>query len=144
MNSGGLGYATQAAFLSESVDCNTRQEARIPIDEVEAGITNDGVEALKLGHGHLHETLRLIYLKNKGVKETARTMQRAESTIHAQLSRADQVLAAWFTERKRRKEAEAQQLQQQIEAARPAYTHAALPPPPKRKRGTLKLGSFPT
>lgn len=144
MNGGGLGFATQAAFLNEAVDCDGRQEARIPIDEVEASITNDAVEALKLGHGHLHQTLRLFYLKGEGIKGTARTMRRAESTIHAQLGQADALLATWFTERKRRKEAEGEALRKQIEAARPAYTMVALPAPPKRKRGTLKLRGFTT
>jgi hypothetical protein len=144
MNGGGLGFATQAAFLNEAVDCDTRQEARIPIDEVEASITNDAVEALKLGYGHLHQTLRLYYLRGEGIKGTARSMRRAESTIHAQLGQADALLATWFADRKRRKEAEAEQLRRQIEAARPAYTMAPLPAPPKRKRGTLKLRSFTT
>jgi hypothetical protein len=49
-------------------------------------------------------------------------MRRAESTIKAQLGQADQLLATWFTERKRRKEGEAAGLRKQIEAARPAYT----------------------
>ena len=141
MNGAGLGFASQAAFLREAVDCDGRPEARIPIDEVEASITNDAVETLKLGYGHLHQTLRLYYLRGEGIKGTARMMRRAESTIHMQLARADALLAAWFAERKRRKEAEGQALRQQIEAARPSYTRIPLAEPvkPIRTRRTLKV-----
>lgn len=146
MNGGGLGFATQAVFLTEAVDCDGRQEARIPIDEVEAGVTHEGVEGLKLGHGHLYETLRHIYLRGEGIKQTARIMRRAESTIKAQLAQADALLAAWFAERRRRKAEEAEALRRQIEAARPAYARLPLPEPdkPALKRGTLKLRSFTT
>lgn len=143
MNGGGLGFATQSAFLNEPVD-GGQPATRIPIDEVEAGITNDAVEALKLGRGHLHQTLRLYYLRGEGIKGTARIMRRAESTIKAQLAQADALLATWFSERKERKARQAQELRQQIEAARPSYLQAPLPPPPKRRRGTLKLKSFTT
>lgn len=143
MTAGGLGYSTQAAFLSEAVDCDGRNDAHIPIDEVEAGVTNEAVEALKLGHGHLHQTLRLYYLKGIGIKGTAAAMRRAESTIKAQLAQADGLLATWFAARKRRMESEAQQLRQKIEAARPAHLRVPLPPPPmKQKRRKLKLRSF--
>jgi hypothetical protein len=67
-------------------------------------VTDEAVESLKLGYGHLHKTLQLFYLAGKGIKETARVMERAESTIKAQLERADALLAVWFAERKRRKE----------------------------------------
>lgn len=144
MNGGGLGYASSAAFLAEAVDCDRQLEARIPIDEVEGSITHDAVEALKLGHGHLHQTLRLFYLRGEGIKGTARIMRRAESTIKAQLAQADALLALWFAERRRRKEAEAQELRRKIEAARPAYTSVPLPEPAKRPRGKLRLRGFTT
>jgi hypothetical protein len=140
MNGGGLGFATQSSFLSEAVDCDQQLQARIPTDDVEASITNDAVEALKLGYGHLHQTLRLYYLKGEGIKGTARIMRRAESTIHTQLAQADALLATWFSERKRRQDEAAAQLRAKIEAARPAYTRTELPPVARRRRGTLKLG----
>ncbi len=96
---GGLGYASQSAFLNEHDD--SRYEARVPVDEVDASVTHQAVESLKLGKGHLHKTLQLIYLKGVGIKAAARTMHRAESTIKAQLEQADALLAAWFTERSR-------------------------------------------
>lgn len=110
---GGLGYATQSILLVERVDGGER-EARIPVDEIEAAVTDEAVEALKLGYGHLHKTLHLIYLRGVGIKETARAMDRGESTIKAQLDRADQLLAQWFTERQRRKAAEAEALRAKL------------------------------
>lgn len=115
---GGLGYATQSVLLAERVDGD--RQAFVPVDEIEAGVTDEAVESLKLGYGHLHKTLQLFYLAGKGIKETARVMERAESTIKAQLERADALLAVWFAERKRRKEAEASQLRAALEARRPA------------------------
>lgn len=136
---GGLGFATQAAFLSDVAMRDQPLEARIPVDEVEASVTHLAVEGLKLGHGHLHQTLRLYYLKGLGIKGTATTMQRAESTIKAQLAQADHLLAVWFNARAERQRQVAAQVRQQIEAARPVKLLAPLPEPPKRKRRTLKL-----
>ena len=90
-------------------------------------------------------TVCLYYLKGQGIKQTARTMRRAESTVKANLVQADQLLALWFNERRRRKDAEAQALRAQIEAARPAKLADVVLPPRKRKRPTLKLkGGFTT
>jgi hypothetical protein len=112
---GGLGYATQSVLLTERVD-GDRAEAWVPVDEVEAAVTDEAVDALKLGYGHLHKTLQLFYLRGAGIKETARVMQRAESTIKAQLERSDALLATWFAERKRRREAAAADLRAKLKS----------------------------
>jgi hypothetical protein len=116
--SGGLGYATQSVLLANPVDGGDR-EAWVPVDEIEAAVTDLAVESLKLGHGHLHKTLELFYLRGVGIKETATRMQRAESTIKAQLERADHLLAQWFAEHKRRKDEAAQAFRNKLDAARP-------------------------
>jgi hypothetical protein len=115
---GGLGYATQSVLLTERVD-GDRAEAWVPVDEVEAAVTDEAVDALKLGYGHLHKTLQLFYLRGAGIKETSRVMQRAESTIKAQLERADALLATWFADRKRRREAAAADLRAQLKSFTP-------------------------
>jgi hypothetical protein len=115
---GGLGYATQSVLLTERVD-GDRAEAWVPVDEVEAAVTDEAVDALKLGYGHLHKTLQLFYLRGAGIKETSRVMQRAESTIKAQLERADALLATWFADRKRRREAAAADLRAQLNSFTP-------------------------
>jgi predicted metal-dependent TIM-barrel fold hydrolase len=140
MNSGGIGWATRSAYLTERVD-GDRPEARVPVDEVEAAITDEGVQSLLVTYADLHRTLTLIYLKGIGVAATARNTQRAVSTIHAQLAHADQLLATWFIERKKRKEAEASALRQQLEAARPVKLQGVVIEPPKRSKRTLRLGN---
>lgn len=132
MQSGGLGYATRSSFLADPVDRDV-QEARLPVDEVEAGITDEAVRGLRVTHEHLHRTIELIYLTGCGVREASRRTGRAESTVHAQLSQADVVLSGWFAERKRLKAEQAQMLQQQLRAARPARLEAAELPPVDRR-----------
>lgn len=102
---GALGFASQSSFLSEAATSGFR-EATVPVDDVDACITNDAVESLKPDREHLYRTLHLMYLKGAGIKETARAMSRAESTIHAQLGQADVYLAEWFRDRKHRMDAQ--------------------------------------
>lgn len=94
---GGLGFATQSAFLAERVD--RYREAQLPVDDVDAEVTNQAVESLRDGKQHLYKTLQCIYVKGIGIKMTARMMARAESTISANLDSADHVLSEWFNAR---------------------------------------------
>lgn len=135
---GGLGYATSSILLMERVDGGNR-DVMLPVDEIEAGETNEGVEALRGPHSDLHRTLELYYLAGVGIKETALAVHRAESTVKAQLARADQVLAEWFAVRKRLKEEAARALRAKLDEMRPAkLLHVTLPEPPP-VAGTLKL-----
>lgn len=94
---GGLGYATQSVLLSEAVD--RYRETQIPVDDVDAEVTNQAVESLRNGKAHLYMTLQFIYVKGIGIKMTARMMARAESTIKANLDSADHALSEWFNAR---------------------------------------------
>ena len=96
-SSGGLGYATQSVLLAERVD--RYREVMIPVDEVDASVTNTAVESLRPSRSHLYVTLQHIYIQGVGIKETARHMARAESTIKANLDSADHALSEWFGER---------------------------------------------
>mgnify|MGYP003585805906 CR=1 FL=1 len=59
MNGNGLGFARHSAFL---YDRNlSDRELRVPVDEVEASITNDAVEALKVPRPRVYEVLQLVY-----------------------------------------------------------------------------------
>lgn len=95
----GLGYSSQSAFLNAGADPGRYRESSVPIDEVDAAVTDMAVASLKLGHGHLHQTLHLYYLKGMGITGTARAMRRAVSTVHAQLGQADALIATWFRDR---------------------------------------------
>lgn len=96
---GGLGYATQAAFLKVAASTDRYRECVIPVDDVDAALTNSAVESLRGDKMHLYITLQFIYIKNLGVKETARRMARAESTVKAALDAADHALSQWFGDR---------------------------------------------
>lgn len=100
-SSGGLGFATRSVLLAEPRD--GYRESVIPVDEVDAALTNDAVESLKPARVHLHATLHHIYIAGIGIKETARRQAKAESTIKAHLEQADHALSAWFGERAEKK-----------------------------------------
>lgn len=93
---GGLGYASQAAFLAIAGSSDRYREAAMPVNDVDAELTNSAVESLRVSQAHLYATLQFIYIKNLGIKETARRMMRAESTIKANLDAADHALSQWF------------------------------------------------
>ena len=95
---GGLGFKSQSSFLNEATTDRYRESA-IPVDDIDASVTNSAVESLRVGRPHLYLTLQYIYPRGLGIKETARRMGRAESTIKAQLDDADHALAKWFIDR---------------------------------------------
>lgn len=95
-NSGGLGFASQAAFLAIVVDGS--RESPLPVDEIDAEKMDRAVESLRDGKGHLHRTLQLHYIKGMSIKGVALNMARAESTIKANLEQADHALQAWFND----------------------------------------------
>ncbi len=94
--SGGLGFATRSVLASEVWSRGSYNGVLIPVHEQEAEQTNQAVESLKLSKSHLYVTLECIYLKDLGIKATAKRMARAESTIKAQLEQADHAIAAWL------------------------------------------------
>jgi hypothetical protein len=113
--SGGLGWATQSVLLANRVD--ESRDSPLPIDEIDAEKTNQAVESLKLGKGHLYVTLQFIYVKGIGVRETARQMSRAESTVKANLDSADHALRDWFNAK-----AEADDAQRRVLASKRSFT----------------------
>lgn len=102
-SSGGLGFASQAAFLMDRVDGYREVNINATIDSTDAGLTNEAIEALKPARVHLYETLYCIYIRDTGIKGAARQLGKAESTISANLDQADYALSAWFGERAERK-----------------------------------------
>ena len=97
--SGGLGFATRSVLLSETWSRGSYNGMVIPVIEQEAEETDQAVQSLKLTRPQLVATLECIYLRDLGVKATALRMQRAESTIKAQLEQADHAIAAWLEDR---------------------------------------------
>lgn len=111
---GGLGFASQSSFLNEAATTDRYRESRIPVDEVDASLTNTAVESLRPTRPHLYMTLQHIYIQGIGIKQTARIMAKNESTIKANLDQADHALSEWFGER--------------AELAKRAASRAYLPP----------------
>lgn len=106
-NDSGLGYHTRNILAVDVWGRGSYGGAIIPHFEQEAEETNQAIEDMKLGKGHLVVTLECIYIKDLGVRATALKMCRAESTIKAQLEQADHAIAAWLEakaeERERRR-----------------------------------------
>ncbi len=101
---GGLGFASQSSFLGDGASTRYR-ESVIPIDDVDASVTDQAVESLKPARSHLHDCLRCIYLEDRGIIGTARALGKADSTIKAQLEQADLALSVWFIQRAERHKA---------------------------------------
>jgi hypothetical protein len=102
--SGGRGFATRSVLASEVWSRGSYNHVAIPVEDEEAALTDEAVRALKLGKGHLFLTLECIYLKDLGISATAQRMQRAPSTIKAQLEQADHAIAAWLEARAEERE----------------------------------------
>lgn len=106
---GGLGYASVSVLASDTWSRGRYNGMTIPVMDIEAEETDQAVKALRLSRSHLFVTLEMVYIKGIGVREAARRMRRAESTIHAQLAEADRLIQSWLTEhaddKRRRQEA---------------------------------------
>ena len=106
MNGNGLGFARQSAFL---YDRNlSDRELRVPVDEVEASITNDAVEALKVPRPRVYEVLQLVYPFGLGPNGASKRMGCAVSNVHALLGVGDRLISAWLTEREEKQRAAAE------------------------------------
>lgn len=96
-NAHGLGWSSQSVLLS-AARADTPQ-VRIPVDEIEAGVTDQAVESLRHKRPHLYRVLQCIYPQGKGVHGTAQACTCSVSTVHSLLGVADLVLARWFADR---------------------------------------------
>ncbi len=101
---GGLGFSASSAFLG-NLPTDRYRESRIPIDEVEASVTDEAVEQLRFERPQLYITVVRIYVEGMGVRETSRRSGIAESTVKGHLDQADHVLSLWFRERERKQQA---------------------------------------
>ena len=98
-SAGGLGFASQSSFLND-FDNDRYREARIPVDDVDAALTNQAVEALLPARENLYATLQCMYPQAMTARETARKCGVAESTIKARLEQADLALTLWLRDRR--------------------------------------------
>ncbi len=102
--SGALGYPRQTAFARLG-PCNNVWGASVPIDELDASLTDSAVQTLRTSQPHLFLTLRAHYVEGYEIKRVASILGVAESTIKARLEAADSALAQWFTLRAQARQA---------------------------------------
>lgn len=103
MAGNGLGFSAQAAFLNEA--SGTEREAKIPLDEIEASITHEGIESFRISRPQLYAVLHCMYPFGLGVSGTCARLGCERSNVYALLDVADRLLAAWFADRAARQEA---------------------------------------
>jgi len=60
---GGSGFYSESSFLKQGSSQGGYRETVIPVDDVDASVTNAAVESLRLTRSHLYMTLQLIYIK---------------------------------------------------------------------------------
>jgi len=101
--SGSLGYPRQTTFARLSAPAG-RNEASVPISDLDASEMNDAVDSLRWSQSHLHMVLTLTYAKGLPRHQVAKRMARAESTISANLEAADRALARWLDDKRAARE----------------------------------------
>jgi hypothetical protein len=102
MAGNGLGFSAQASFLNDSP--GSEREAKIPIDEIEASVTHEGIESLKEARPHVYQVLYCMYPFGLGVSGTCQRLGCERSNVYALLDVADRLLAAWFADRAERQQ----------------------------------------
>jgi hypothetical protein len=102
-NAGGLGFATRSVMFAEP--SGGYRESIVPVDEVDASVTNDAVESLKGAQRHLYDVLQAFYTSSDAgsAKGVAMRLSKGASTISANLDQADLILLIWFRQRAERK-----------------------------------------
>jgi hypothetical protein len=103
MAGNGLGFSSQASFLNDAP--GTELEARIPVDEIEASVTHEGIESFKDTRPHVYQVLYCMYPFGLGVSGTCLRLECERANVYALLDVADRLLAAWFADRAERQQA---------------------------------------
>lgn len=114
MAGNGLGFSSQAAFLNDAPGAD--RQAKIPVDEIEASITHEAVEALKVARPQLYAVLYCMYPFGLGVSGTCRRLECERANVYSLLDVADRVLSAWFADRAETQEARRQAIKRSFTA----------------------------
>lgn len=98
---GGLGYAS-GSMLTERVDQSRYRESVIPVDSVDADVTDQAVKSLERD---LLRTVQLLYVQDAGVKQGAKLLGISERAVAQRIDVAHAALARWFNDRQERQRA---------------------------------------
>jgi hypothetical protein len=96
--SGALGYPRQSAFARLGPSSQV-WGASLPVDSLDASLTDQAVQSLRFTHSHLWLTLKHHYIEGYEIKRVALRLCVADSTVKARLETADALLARWFEDR---------------------------------------------
>ena len=99
LNSSGLGFHSRNILAIDVFSRGSYNGVAIPHFEEEGKETDEAIESMRDGKQHLHDTLHHIYIMDLGIKQTARRVGKAESTIKAQLESADHYIDQWLQDK---------------------------------------------
>ena len=102
--SGALGYPKQTAF-ARLAPSGGRNEASVPVSDLEASETDDAVKSLQFTQSHLYMALTLTYAKGLPCYQVAKRMGRAESTVKRNLEDGDRAIARWLDDKQMMRDA---------------------------------------
>lgn len=97
-DSSGLGYPRQSPFFRLGPSSGN-MGASVPVDSLDASLTDSAVQSLRFTHPHIYLTLKHHYVEAFEIKRVALMLCRGESTIKSHLEKADHLIAAWFRAR---------------------------------------------
>lgn len=95
-DAGTRGFYTSSSFTWDAVDTSGYRDVPIPVDEVEAGQTDQAVQALRADKAHLFRTIEVIYIEGESIRRAAIELCCAESTVKARLEQVDHAIALWL------------------------------------------------
>ena len=97
-DAGALGYPKQSPF-ARLAPSSGRGEGWVDVRSLEASETDDAVKAMRFTQSHLYMVVVLTYAKGLPRHRVALKMDRAESTISANLGDADRAIQRWLEDR---------------------------------------------
>ncbi len=92
----GEGYSQRNTIARWGEGTSTWREARIPIIDEDAAVTDEAVRALEL---RLQDTVRAMYLEEITYREASARLGCASSTVHARVGEAHEAIHRWLAQR---------------------------------------------
>lgn len=110
---GSLGYKSAGFELRTA---GGYREAAIPINDIEAGVTDQAVLRLPSAH---RAAVEAYYLRGGSVAQAAARLCIGERMLQVRIGQAHDMLRRWFADRERAADAQRERVEALIQAARP-------------------------